>query len=237
MATDEFKNLLELSKMADEMTQKKPQQTVRTQRNNSTILTRDNFEQKIAELDEAVYGKYVETEADKAKYDPKAEMERIKERKLPEGVNVTNPILMEVMNNPYDMNVDEYETLCDPKMNILEQKLMSKINKTDALASAKEITKALDEKDKLTLQESRTVGTQSNGAIDYSMIKMIIEKVIDEKLEKLSNKILTESRNGLNSSNTSMIMLGENFTFVDTQGNMYKCGDMKYVGKAKMKKK
>ena len=66
---------------------------------------------------------------------------------------------------------------------------------------------------------------------------MIIENVIDERLSKLQGSILNESKANSNPKQASMIMLGDNFTFVDPSGNMYKCSDIKFVGKAKLKNK
>ena len=126
-------------------------------------------------------------------------------------------------------------------MTVLEDKLKEKNFSSKGIAKAQEIQKRLDEQEKSKVneiqQKQQTSSMPQSGGVDYSIIKMIIENAIDERLSKLQASILNESKDNSNSKQTSMIMLGDNFTFVDTSGNMYKCGDIKFVGKAKLKNK
>lgn len=238
MAAEDLKSLLELSKKADKISPQAPS----VNRNNGVLseyINKNNFEQKIAELDEAVYGKYVAPKEETPSFNAYNEIETMKKGLHVDKTLITNPILMEVANNPIDTDVELIEKMCSNEKRIEELAKKSMTKNMNAIDKSKEITKQLVEKDKAMIVENKinTIqGRNTNGGnIDYSLIKMIVENVLDEKMKHLSNTLLTESRQP--QSKTSMIMLGENFTFVDSEGNMYKCGDMKYIGKAKMKKK
>lgn len=101
---------------------------------------------------------------------------------------------------------------------------------------AKEICKTLEAKDKEKAQpEVSNIGNVGN--IDIETLKAVIEEAIDKKLGQLAGKMQLNENMNSPKQKASMIMLGENFTFVDGDGNMYKCGDMKYVGRMKLKSK
>lgn len=236
MANENLKNLLALSKKADEIVKTNIAETPsRVKNERPSYITKSNYDEKIAELDEQVFGKY---QKPKNEYSAEEELERIKKRNS-ENINVTNPILQEVLNNPYEMSIDM--VLNDN--NIHRKQLEEKLNKKygSGLEEAKEIFKTLEEKDKqkaISKQQNENITTPNiNNSVDYSLIKDIIEKVIDERLEKLSSKMNLNEDVQKNKSKTGIIMLGENFTFVDNEGNMYKCSDMKYIGKMKIKTK
>ena len=236
MANDNLKKFLDLSKKADEIVKTNLSESPsRTNAEKPSYVTRSNYDEKIAELNEQVFGKY---QKPKDEYSAEEELERIKKRSN-ENVNISNPILQEVFNNPYDMNVDMVLNDNNTQRKQLEEKLSKKYG--NGLEEAKEIFKTLEEKDKqnavLKQQNESMTSLNTSGGVDYSLIKNIIEKAIDERLEKISNKISLNENAQRNKSKTGIIMLGENFTFVDNEGNMYKCGDMKYIGKMKIKQK
>ena len=228
MANENLKRMLELSKTVDAVAKNSTNSAPKRQSSNNYI-TNANADVKMAELDEMVFGKY---EKPKNVYNAEDELERIKNRTT-NGVQVTNPILQEVLNNPYSFDIDKILEDSNPKMKQLEEKLIGK-NYGSGIENAIAITKTIDESDKKNNEIIRP-NEKQNVTVDYGLIKTIVESVINEKLENMKATLLTESVNNKPSNNISMIMLGENFTFVDSEGNMYKCGDLKYVGKAKMK--
>ncbi len=239
MANESFKKMLQLAKEADKIVSE-GKSNIPSRENNvlTAPITAMNYDERIAELNEQVYGEYKKPENE---YNAEEEMEKIKTRneqnvKINPNTKIPSAILEDILRNPYQMSTNIVE---DPKMSMLEEKLKGK--NFNGIEKAQEIQKKMEEKERETLNEkiSQTEQTYrqvpNSTAIDYSIIKMIIENVIEEKLEKISKSLLTENINN-GSKKTSLIMLGENFTFVDSEGNMYKCGDMKYVGKAKIKK-
>lgn len=232
MANENLKKMLELSKKVDAVANSNNSSHTRKSTSNDYI-TSANYDVKMAELNEQVFGKY---EKPKGVYSAEDELERIKQR-TNEGssIQTSNPILQEVLNNPYSFDIDKLFEDSNPKMAQLEEKLRSK-NYGSGLENAKAITKTLDEGDRQKTVERVNENTaQPSVTVDYSLIKTIVESVIEEKLSDIKYSLLNENVRHDNSKNLSMIMLGENFTFVDSEGNMYKCGDLKYVGKAKLK--
>lgn len=240
MANESFKKMLQLAKEADKIVSEGQNKITRRENNILTEpITAENYDEKIAELNEQVYGKYKKPENE---YNAEEEMEKIKSRneqniKINPNTKIPSAILEDILRNPYQMDVNIVE---DPKMSMLEEKLKSK--NFSGIEKAQEIQKKIEEKAQEKLIEKKTQNNQiqqqnfnGNPTVDYSIIKMIVENVIEEKFEKISKTLLTEGMNN-NPKKTSFIMLGENFTFVDSEGNMYKCGEMKYVGKAKIRK-
>lgn len=245
MANEDFKRMLNLSKQADDIAKGvaavPQQQTARNGRvPQEQLITADNFDKRIAELDEKVFGKY---EKPQNTYDAEEEMEKIKSRNS-QNLNIRTDskmpaaILEEMIRNPYNLDPN---IVTDPKMSVLEDKLKEKNFSGEGIAKAQEIQKRLDEQEKAKVnevqQKQQSMSIPQSIGVDYSIIKMIIENVIDERLSKLQGSILNESKANSNPKQASMIMLGDNFTFVDPSGNMYKCSDIKFVGKAKLKNK
>ena len=124
----------------------------RVKNERPSYITKSNYDEKIAELDEQVFGKY---QKPKNEYSAEEELERIKKRNS-ENINVTNPILQEVLNNPYEMSIDM--VLNDN--NIHRKQLEEKLNKKygSGLEEAKEIFKTLEEKDKQKAAEVKKIG-------------------------------------------------------------------------------
>ena len=212
------------------------------------LITRDNFDEKIAEFDNKVFGKLQEQEEQKG-YSATEELNRIKNRANENINSIHNPILQEVLSNPMEFDIESYVAACNPKMKKLEEKL-SKQNygkSFGGIEAAKAITKNLEDFDKQkkvineqqqrpTVSEQVIVPQQSAVSVNYEIIKMIVENAIDKKLSQIAS--LNENRQYGGGNNASFIMLGENsFTFVDESGNMYECSGMKYKGKMKLRKK
>lgn len=227
MADNTLKNLLEISKRSSNIV--KEGATSNNTVDRSNIITRSNYDTKIAEFDEAIFGKYNPQEV--KGYSADAEADRIRNNEYKPRKDITNPILLEVMNNPHNLDIDFATGAANPKMKQLTEKLQAK--NFGGIEKAAQITKVLEDSDKQNVVKENK---QVSSTIDYSIIKTIVESVIDEKLKEYSHQIINENKMVANNK-TSMIMLGENFTFVDGDGNMYKCGDMKYVGKARINKK
>ena len=251
MAND-LRQFLDLAKQAHDITTNNAPAPQRhnTFVNEGNIITRDNFDEKIAEFDDKVFGKLQE-QKEKSGYSAEEELKRIKSRANENvNTNIHNPILQEVINNPYEFDVETMAAACNPGMKRLEEKL-SKQNFAQSFSggieAAKAITKNLEDFDKqkrVVNERQETQGQVVNEkpvssqkvSVDYEMIKMIVENAIDKKLSQISS--LNENRQYNKSSNASIIMLGENsFTFVDDSGNMYECSGMKYKGKMKLRKK
>ena len=145
MANEDFKRMLNLSKQADDIAKGvaavPQQQTARNGRvPQEQLITADNFDKRIAELDEKVFGKY---EKPKNTYDAEEEMEKIKSRNS-QNLNIRTDskmpaaILEEMIRNPYNLDPN---IVTDPKMSVLEDKLKEKNFSGKGIAKAQEIQK------------------------------------------------------------------------------------------------
>ena len=77
---------------------------------------------------------------------------------------------------------------------------------------------------------------QQTPAFDYDQLMTIIESVIDKRMSQWTNKLLTESKGiNQNTPNLAFMKLGNTFTFMDDNNNVYEC-KMVYKGKGKVKK-
>lgn len=240
MGNDKLKSMLQASKEADKIVKEGATRKPSNKNSLGGRITAQNYDTKMAELDNLVFGPYDKSlnEGNESSYSAEEEMKRINERqnrnveinsKLPKN------ILEEIINNPCNFSTDI--VMQDPRMSQLEEKIKQ---------SNKQITSGIDKVLKInstleTLDESKKPSTQSNdvsvsGGVDYSLIKTIIESVVEEKLAKYSQSLLTESKTTANRRMSTM-MLGDSFRFIDNEGNVYECGDLKYKGKARMKNK
>lgn len=239
MANEHLKRLLEINKRADQITEggkaskgSKNPYSVRT-------MSESQLTEKINEWDQLVYGPSEPVEEDTERYSAEAEMEKLKN--LPFGsVQTNNPILQEVINNPYIMDPSFVESVDNTRMQALEEKIRNS-KAVKGLNAVKKINDTLNEEDQKKkqqlIQETRVVQAGTTGTIDYSLIKTIVESVINEKLGELKKSMLNESVNHFNPAKTTMIMLDKNFTFVDANGKMYTCEGIKYKGKLNINKK
>lgn len=233
MANETLQRMLEIGKRADSMA---------SSGNRQAAAPRMNLEDQLKSLDEQVYGQYVPTEAEKKAYSAEAEMERIKKRmndgdKASVSVNsrVPKKILESFLENPCNLDTELYE---DANMAALTKRLSGKM---PGIKNVNEIQKKLDEADqeKQRVSESlRPKITESgiNSPIDYSLIKNIVESVINDKLATMKQSIDESiSRNSDNSGSLKVMKMGSKFLFLDDEDNVYEC-KMQYIGKNKKRK-
>lgn len=77
-------------------------------------------------------------------------------------------------------------------------------------------------------QLTETVQIQS--AIDYSLIKTIVEDCVKKSIASLKKTMLTESTNNNSGNEAVLIKLGEGFKFVTKSGDIYAATGLKKVG-------
>lgn len=116
-------------------------------------------------------------------------------------------------------------------MNAFTEQLSQKLPGIQKSMGILEHLNNLDEQKK---KEQINETISASGQIDYGMIKMIIENVIDEKLGNLTN-VLNESVQR-NSPGLKVMSIKDKFLYLDDQDNVYEC-QMVYKGKNKRRKK
>ena len=131
-----------------------------------------------------------------------------------------------IVSNP--LNVDP--ALVDSKMTQFTEQLGQKLG----LQKSVNILQQLEEIDEQKSQKTSLNEVTNNGGVDYGMIKMIVEKVIDEKFGDLSS-VLNESLRHV-SPGLSVMSIKDKFLYLDDQDNIYEC-QMVYKGKNKKRKK
>lgn len=163
-------------------------------------------------------------------YNAQDDLERMKNMKIDKSklANSRLPdfIKESIVSNP--LNVDP--TLVDSKMNQFTEQLSQKLG----LQKSVNILQQLDEIDEQKAQKAMVTETTNNGNVDYSMIKMIVENVLDEKLSKIAT-ILNENIQRSTPS-LSVMNIRDKFLYLDDQDNIYEC-QMVYKGKNKKRKK
>lgn len=163
-------------------------------------------------------------------YNAQDDLERIKNMKIDKSklANSRLPdfIKESIVSNP--LNVDP--TLVDSKMNQFTEQLGKKLG----LQKSVNILQQLDEIDEQKAQKAIVTETTNTGNVDYSMIKMIVENVLDEKLGKITT-ILNENIQRSTPS-LSVMNIRDKFLYLDDQDNIYEC-QMVYKGKNKKRKK
>lgn len=223
MPNENLKRMLDISKKMEEQTSNNSNtKNVTAPR---TRMTEQQLDKQIDIWNEQVFGESKPTEG----YDPMAELEKIKNRRN-EGATmvVNNPILQEVINNPYELDVDVITGAADPKRQEFEKVLEKKYK---GINNAVKINETIEKKDKEKIEEKKR--QTINTAIDYDQLKEMIESIIDNKLNEIKTTLLTESRTN-NANTLSMLMIRDNFTFVDDKGIIYEFTGLKRKGKAKI---
>lgn len=180
--------------------------------------------------DSAFIGNVNESEA--KIYNAQDDLERMKNFKVDESKiansKVPDFIKTSIISNP--LNVDP--ALVDSKMNAFTEQLSQKLPGIQKSMGIMQQLNSLDEQKK---KEQLTENISSSSSqIDYGMIKMIVESVIDEKLGNLTNT-LNESVQR-NSPGLKVMSIKDKFLYLDDQDNVYEC-QMVYKGKNKRRKK
>ena len=196
--------------------------------NNQSML----HEEQIRKLDDMVYGKPVD---DGKQYDAKKEMEKmtgalssaqITKSGLPESIKRS------IMAQPLTLSPIE-----DPNMTALEERLqrtMPGIQKSMKILSDLD-QYDLEQKEKMVSETKPRNDNAATSTIDYSLIKTIVESVVDEKLNGM-RQILNESTGNGTPSLSVMNIRNDKFLFLDSDDNIFEC-QMVYKGKNKAKRK
>lgn len=163
-------------------------------------------------------------------YNAQDDLERMKSMKI-DKTKLANSKLPDfikesIVSNP--LNVDP--ALVDSKMTQFTEQLGQKLG----LQKSVNILQQLEEIDEQKSQKASLNEVTNNGGVDYGMIKMIVEKVIDEKFGDLSS-VLNESLKRV-SPGLSVMSIKDKFLYLDDQDNVYEC-QMVYKGKNKKRKK
>lgn len=229
MANEKLKDALALSKKIAEKTSNPSSRATRTV-TQPRVMTSRQLDEQINIWDNEVFGKPKPPK--EGEYNANVEMENIKKRQNENvGKTLSNPILQEVFNNPYDMDIDIVSGLADPKRQEFDERLKENIK--GGLADAIKINEVIQKKDQEKLEQKKSQSV--NGTFNYEMIQEMIAETIDKKLNELKTVILNESVSK-RPNNISMIMLEDKFKFVDSEGNVYQSEGLKRVGKLKIKK-
>lgn len=184
------------------------------------------------QLDNAVFGAS-DPSIKSNRYDPKEEMKRIEERRK-EGAkidysksNIPKSILESIIKEPLDMPTS------DAKMEALTERLSKKL--PSGIGRSYEIQSKLENTlpKASKVNEAGTKAMDHNGGVDYELIKMIVENVIDKKINSIQSALLTESKN--DGASLKAMKMGNKFLFLDNDNNVYEC-QMKFIGKNKRKK-
>ena len=152
-------------------------------------------------------------------YDPMEEMKSIREG---EKFNVQesklpSAILKSLLESPLDMpTITEEHNIMDADTHNNVLRIMQNLEARDNGNTF--ITE--------TTQKNETTQISNETNIDY------IENIIDKKFKELMNVIDSK----LNNNTLKIMKLGDNFTFIDDNNNVYDC-KLTYRGKAKTKKK
>ena len=164
-------------------------------------------------------------------YNAKEDLKRL-QNGLPSDLSnckLPQSIIESIMKNPLtDMSVD-------PQMDSFTENLGESLGISQSASIIEQLNKYDDEKKNKFIKESSNTTSSS---IDYEMIKMIVENVIDNKLDAIKQTFsLNENRNYNQTPHTLKTMqLGDKFLFCDSDDNVYECV-MEYKGKRKKKQK
>ena len=125
----------------------------------------------------------------------------------------------------------------DPNMTALEERLqrtMPGIQKSMKILSDLD-QYDLEQKEKTMAESKPRNDNAATSAIDYALIKTIVESVVDEKLNSM-RQMLNESTGHGTPSLSVMNIRNDKFLFLDSDDNIFEC-QMVYKGKNKAKRK
>ena len=178
-------------------------------------------------------------EGPRPEYDARTEMKAIQNESGFSNTKSKMPtaILESIMNNPLNLSMDGLD--CDE--NIISENTQNRTKEIIMKLEANDLHSKNYVKTSTsqptfqppTINESKGLYTPTS---NYDDLYNIIDNILEEKLKKYTSAILNESRNQGNSPSLKIMKLGESFTFMDDDNNVYEC-KMIYKGKAKMKPK
>lgn len=191
-------------------------------------------------LDEQAFGKYVpqENDADEKTWSPESELASLDSEltsKQFEASNLPDYIKESIRKNPL---IDT--SAAKAALQEVDDKLVSRMGGFEA---SKKILETLDANDRKgrsrtampAMDETQyTEHVQPASTVDYSVIKQIVEDVVTKKVSALRKSLLTEGVASGGGPTVSLLRLGDTFTFLDSDDNVYEC-KMIYKGKRKRK--
>lgn len=158
-------------------------------------------------------------------YNAKEDLKRLQSG-LPKdlsGCKLPQSIIESIVNNP----------LTDLSADVQMDSFTETLGESLGLQQSANIIEKLSEREKKVTENIQTVQTTTTN-VDYEMIKMIVENVIDNKIASLQQSLLNENRMHNNLNSVKTMHFGEKFMFCDSDDNVYEC-EMKYKGKRKKK--
>lgn len=170
-------------------------------------------------------------------YDPQEELRSLQEKSYLKNVNnskLPKAILESIINNPIEVSYDGLLGSTNVVTEDIQARSLDIIAKLDSRDKSKSINNSNTESQTQTINPINE-NINNSQSIDLNQLGSLIENIIDNKLNSFLPKLLNESKNHSNNK-MSIMKLGENFTFIDDDNNVYEC-KMIYKGKVKSKKK
>lgn len=170
-------------------------------------------------------------------YDPQEELRSLQEKSYLKNVNnskLPKAILESIINNPIEVSYDGLLGSTNVVTEDIQARSLDIIAKLDSRDKSKSTNNSNTESQTQTIN-SINENINNTQSIDLNQLGSLIENIIDNKLNSFLPKLLNESKNHSNNK-MSIMKLGENFTFIDDDNNVYEC-KMIYKGKVKSKKK
>ena len=253
MAGLDLDKIIETSERLDQQMNRPPRQQGHAMRSSSVGSV------SIDELDQITSRPIIAANMQETKtYNAKNEIEKINEVRASGGLSVENArncglppaVLESIIKNPCMLD----PTLAERNSpgSVMAERLRESGGPSgnNAFDKMKSLMVRQDEKDireaevasnrfnsKGTTQNVNEVTQPYAAAIDYGMIKMIIESVVKEQLQNVKESLLTESHvNTKNNSPLSFLRITEKgIHLVDSKDNVYECS-LRYVGRRESKK-
>ena len=140
-------------------------------------------------------------------------------------------IIESIMNNP--LVVEDPEEV---RMRDFTNRLVEKVNPGGNQSKPK-FSEVLNESAGQGNQAQQQQAASSNGTVDYSLIKTIVEETVRKYMGALQKKLMTEGKETGNGSgrSASLMTIGKNIRFMDDDGNLYEA-QLKYIKNVKKKK-
>lgn len=194
----------------------------------------------IDSLDEAVFGRYIQTEDDEASKGQRLLMETMREYE--EG-NVSEETMERVKHNVKNLKIPQAiisSVISNPLIETkiggddIDEFVEKNLKKNTNIELSNRITKKLEEKDNRVQKPQPQPQQRRNDSQLTQMIVEAVDNAIDRKLSQIGGKInLNESQNR-NIPSLKMIQEtdGSKFLLLDSDDNVYEC-TLTYKGKNK----
>lgn len=198
------------------------------------VSNKRDLDMIIEDFDRQVYGPIQKSKEEEEKYDPRKELEHLKEINAKggrgavdlEGRSIPKEIVESILNNPLDMPINT-------DLDGLEERIKGKM---PGIKAAADIFKKVEQKQqeaKNKINENIVRQEAATANIDYNLIREIVESAIDKRLTEMKTS-LNESVGRQEAYVPSMKLMNfkDKFYFVDNDNNVFEC-EMKYKGKKK----